>query len=79
MELGFAETLRRRWETLGIKNGTAVDIGVDDQNGDAARREILDGAIVKEVLRDAVKGKLPASPLQITSEFAVSLPQLFLR
>lgn len=66
MELGFVETLRRRWETLGIKNSTAVDLEIDDQNGDAARQEVLDGAIVKEVLRDALKGKLPASPLQST-------------
>lgn len=70
MELGFVETLRRRWETLGIQNSTAVDIEIEDQNGDAARQEILDGEIVKAVLRDALKGKLPASPLQSTSEFA---------
>ena len=66
MELGFVETLRRRWETLGIKNSTTVDVEVDDQNGEAARQEVLDGAIVKEVLRDALKGKLPAFPLQST-------------
>lgn len=64
MELGFVETLRRRWETLGIKNNTTVDIEIDDQNNDAARQNILDGAIVKEVLRDALKG----SPLLHLSE-----------
>ena len=57
MELGFVETLRRRWETLGIKNNTTVDIEIDDQNNDTARQNILDGAIVKEVLRDALKGR----------------------
>jgi len=57
MELGFVETLRRRWDTLGIKDNTAMDIKTDDQNSDAARQEVLDGAIVKEVLRDALQGK----------------------
>ena len=57
MELGFVETLRRRWETLGIKNNTTADIEIDDQDNDTARQKVLDGAIVKEVLRDALKGK----------------------
>ena len=56
MELGFVETLRRRWETLGIKNNTTVDIEIDDQNSDVARQKVLDGGIVKEVLGDALKG-----------------------
>ena len=63
MELGFVETLRRRWETLGIKNDTTVD--TDDQNSDAARQKIVDGAIVKEVLRDALKGKALIYPSEL--------------
>jgi hypothetical protein len=57
MELSFVETLRRRWETLGIKNNTTVDIENDDENSEVARQKILDGAIVKEVLRDTLKGE----------------------
>jgi hypothetical protein len=79
MELGFAETLRRRWETLGIENSTIVDVEMDDQSSDAARQQILDGAIVKEVIRDALKGKLPASPFIPFSDLSIPLLQPFLR
>jgi hypothetical protein len=71
MELGFVETLRRRWETLGIKNDTPIDIETDDQNSGAARQQILNGAIVKELLRDALKGKPPASLFTIASDLTL--------
>jgi len=37
------------------KNNTTVDIDIDDQDSDAARQKVLDGGIVTEVLRDALK------------------------
>jgi hypothetical protein len=79
MELGFVETLRRRWETLGIKNNTTIDIEVDDQNNDAARQKVLDGEIVKEVLRDALKGNPLLHLSGLVSDLCMPLPQLFLQ
>jgi U3 small nucleolar RNA-associated protein 6 len=79
MELGFVEMLRRRWETLGIKNNTTVDIEVDDQNNDAARQKVLDDEIVKEVLRDALKGNPLLHLSELVSDLCMPLPQLFLQ
>jgi U3 small nucleolar RNA-associated protein 6 len=73
MELGFAESVRRRWTVLGISVGgkgkekseessmdvdaPVVDVDVDAQAAaDEARREILEGAIVKSVLSNAAEG-----------------------
>ena len=88
MELGFVESIRRRWEVLGISidasakgkgkqaedvmevdsadNGDTerptVDTDKDAQaEADMARREILEGAIVKSVIVNAVKGA-PGGP-----------------
>ena len=82
MELGFVESMRRRWGVLGINvqgkgKGRAqgdepVDGGMDegqveqmqtsaDGEGDdaeQARREIMQGAIIKSVVSNAVKGML---------------------
>ncbi|KAJ3809081.1 U3 small nucleolar RNA-associated protein 6-domain-containing protein [Lentinula lateritia] len=80
MELGFIESLRRRWDVLGItREGTDefTDVDTDegtttagtlkprdaelerlDQEGDegtAARKQILDGVIVKAVMDSAVQ------------------------
>ncbi|KAI0044537.1 hypothetical protein FA95DRAFT_1496860 [Auriscalpium vulgare] len=65
MELGFVESLRRRWDLLGIEldgkgKGTSppppLDDAVDDEvEGDAARIEIMNGAIVKSVITSAAK------------------------
>ncbi|KAG6821051.1 hypothetical protein H0H93_007941 [Arthromyces matolae] len=94
MELGFIESLRRRWEVLGIgstkkpstqgtKNTeTAADPsnfiipGIEDEmsapaeeaqqeepEGVDARKEILEGAIVKSVMDNAVKGENPVLAL----------------
>lgn len=60
MELNFVETLRRRWKTLGIKEES---VDMDEQHDlevpedEAARQAILNGAIVKQVMEDAVKGE----------------------
>ena len=65
MELGWCEFLRRRWETLGINTGrsdlasgvvAAEEIRAMDV--ESARKEVLSGAIVKEVLKDALNGRL---------------------
>ncbi|KAJ7594755.1 U3 small nucleolar RNA-associated protein 6-domain-containing protein [Mycena floridula] len=66
MEMGFVEGLRRRWEVLGIsepkgKQRAVADIDLDKELvdegetdvGAAARREIMDGAIVKSVISNA--------------------------
>ncbi|KZT26817.1 hypothetical protein NEOLEDRAFT_1155534 [Neolentinus lepideus HHB14362 ss-1] len=90
MEMGWVESVRRRWSVLGLdtkgkvkekqrkvigqvlggdKEGVGEDVGVDedgmdeDGGGEAergdeseeARRQILDGAIVKAVISNAVK------------------------
>ncbi|KDQ57693.1 hypothetical protein JAAARDRAFT_35378 [Jaapia argillacea MUCL 33604] len=78
MELGFMESLRRRWSVLGISVGSVQDTGkpkadtqldddsdkgsgtldlmeVDTHDSEAARREVLEGAIVKTVITNAVK------------------------
>ena len=92
MELGFVESLRRRWSVLGIDvkqkgrdagtgkgkgkerereagdlwsgigdeegeaDGMEVDAEEDLTEDEAARRQIMEGAIVKSVISNAVKG-----------------------
>lgn len=85
MELGFVESLRRRWDVLGINarpddkgKGKADDLDDPSQRimggrheleevedsvdmdegveGAEARREIMQGAIVKSVITSAVQG-----------------------
>jgi len=51
MELGFVESLRRRWEVLGIDVSSGAD------SDDVAKEEIMKGAIVKSVISSAAKGK----------------------
>ncbi len=82
MELGFIESLRRRWGVLGINDKSHSDdaaakdkalssnlnghddvipIDNDDEpaldEGDEARREIMQGAIVKSVISNAAQGE----------------------
>jgi len=45
MELGFVETVRRRWETLGIRG---------EEEG---ARVVMEGGIVESVISSAGKGK----------------------
>ena len=62
MELGFIESLRRRWGVLGInadgkgKGRGDEDNEVENTEGAASRRDIMEGAIVKSVIRNAVQG-----------------------
>jgi len=56
-ELGFVEMLRQRWKTLGV-TGTAEDEGED------ARKEILQGGIVRAVMEEAVKGMWASQGLE---------------
>jgi len=59
MELGWCEFLKRRWETLGIQpsdrdpEASSLTANVD---AEAARKEVLNGAIVKEVIKNALQG-----------------------
>ena len=57
MELGWCEFLKRRWETLGIQP-TEGDLNEASLTADteSARRDVLNGAIVKEVLKNALQG-----------------------
>ncbi|KAG8829024.1 U3 snoRNP protein [Serendipita sp. 411] len=65
MELGWCELLRRRWETLGIptnlENLSAAENAEVATSSEldvkSARKEVLKGAIVKEVLKDALKAQ----------------------
>ena len=70
MELGFIEGLRRRWELLGIRvdvKGKGKDTldsdvenmevdAIEEDSAEAARREIMQGGIVKAVIANAAKG-----------------------
>lgn len=77
MEMGFVESMRRRWGVLGIevkgkeKARESLENGMNedevaqmqteaDGEGDEAeqaRREIMQGAIVKSVISNGVKGE----------------------
>ena len=64
LELGFVEAVRRRWGVLGItlesddeEEGERVDRAEEQAMGDAARREIMDGAIVRQAIDSAAKGE----------------------
>lgn len=95
MELGFVESMRRRWGVLGIdvdegtdkgkgkareadvagNERTAAKMGNEEidkmevdakdegEDGEAARREIMNGAIVRSVISSAVKGACPVGYL----------------
>jgi hypothetical protein len=88
MELGFVESMRRRWEVLGIKvgegdakgkqkeeaqpdaegidpspdvtagEGDTMDVEEEnvDETGFEARKQIMEGAIVKSVITNAAQG-----------------------
>jgi len=51
MELGFIESLRRRWDVLGIKEKAD-----ENREGAGSRQDIMQGAIVKSVMNSAVQG-----------------------
>jgi U3 small nucleolar RNA-associated protein 6 len=60
MELNFVESMRRRWEVLGIDveqgSSGAVPNTDEDAESASARKEIMAGAIIKAVMDNAVKG-----------------------
>jgi U3 small nucleolar RNA-associated protein 6 len=59
MELGWCELLKRRWETLGIQlvdGDLEASSSTTQADAEAARKEVLNGAIVKEVLKNALEG-----------------------
>ncbi|KAI0036914.1 U3 small nucleolar RNA-associated protein 6-domain-containing protein, partial [Vararia minispora EC-137] len=63
MELGFVESVRRRWSVLGITlDGARMDVEEEETESAAAQKAILDGAIVKEVVSSAAK-ELPTLEL----------------
>src|ERR1700730_6921504 len=80
MEMGFVETVRRRWGVLGIVE-TETDMGAVDQDSDlngakandklgatqdeTARSRVMDGAIVKEVISNALKGMSEPYDMQV--------------
>ena len=67
MELGFVESLRRRWELLGVDKGrlqAGGDSEMVDEDGanvehelqqERARKEILSGALAKAVIDNAIE------------------------
>jgi hypothetical protein len=60
MELGWCEFLKRRWETLGIQlieEDLEASSSTTQVDAEAARKEVLNGAIVKEVLKNALHGQ----------------------
>lgn len=68
MELGFIESLRRRWDVLGIKVPEEAQKNTGDPGGEmlgeeyegdagaAARRKVMEGAIVESVISSAARG-----------------------
>jgi hypothetical protein len=59
MELGWCEFLKRRWETLGIQpieGDLEASSSTTQVEAEAARKDVLNGAIVKEVLKNALHG-----------------------
>ena len=69
LEMGFVESMRRRWDVLGISlddddaendgdgQGGRIDRAEEEAMGDAARREIMGGAIVRQAVDGAAKGE----------------------
>jgi len=65
MELGYIEGIRRRWEVLGVEveNPVPADMDVDVlplEEGDESQealKEVMQGAVVKTVIHNAVKCK----------------------
>lgn len=60
MELGYVESLRRRWEVLGIEEQGQKDIDMEElvEESEEARRKVMDGAIAQAVLESATKGRI---------------------
>ena len=52
-ELGFVEGLGRRWGVLGVAGGAGTE---DEDASEEARKEIMEGAIVRAVISEAAQG-----------------------
>lgn len=89
LELGFVEAVRRRWGLLGItldsdddeEEGERVDRAEEQAMGDAARREIMDGAIVRQAIDSAAKGEFrkPQLTHSLLCDILLRITQLFRR
>ena len=55
MELGFIESLRRRWDVLGIQIRENVE-EEEEYKGEEARRKVMEGGIVESVISSAARG-----------------------
>lgn len=53
MELGYVESLRKRWDVLGVAHDNNDE---DDDEGEAARKLVMQGEIVCTVVSNAAKG-----------------------
>jgi len=61
-ELGFVEGLRRRWDVLGLGSEEGGAAAGGEDASEEARREIMQGGIVKAVISEAAKGALRVMP-----------------
>jgi U3 small nucleolar RNA-associated protein 6 len=82
MEISWCEILRRRWDTLGIaqyatpKEGSGT--GELSEDIKETRAQVLNGAIVKEVVTNALKGTLiPALLTPKQSELNITRESVF--
>ncbi|KAI9437584.1 U3 small nucleolar RNA-associated protein 6-domain-containing protein [Lactarius indigo] len=85
LELGFVEAMRRRWDVLGIAldsdsasgeggEGERVDRAEEKAMGDAARRAIMDGAIVCQAIDSAAKALPTIGLFQSLQEVIAGYP-----
>ncbi|KAH9032469.1 U3 small nucleolar RNA-associated protein 6-domain-containing protein [Lactarius pseudohatsudake] len=82
LELGFVEAVRRRWDVLDITldsaegegEGARVDRAEEQAMGDAARRAIMDGAIVRQAIDSAAKALPTIELFQSLQELIAGYP-----
>ncbi|KAH9055450.1 U3 small nucleolar RNA-associated protein 6-domain-containing protein [Lactarius vividus] len=82
LELGFVEAVRRRWDVLDITldsaegegEGEGVDRAEEQAMGDAARRAIMDGAIVRQAIDSAAKALPTIELFQSLQELIAGYP-----
>lgn len=55
MELGYVESLRKRWELLGVPSAAEQPDGEEGEDSESARQMVLDGEIVRTVVANAAK------------------------
>ncbi|KAH8993471.1 U3 small nucleolar RNA-associated protein 6-domain-containing protein [Lactarius akahatsu] len=82
LELGFVEAVRRRWDVLDITldsaegegEGERVDRAEEQAMGDAARRAIMDGAIVRQAIDSGAKALPTIELFQSLQELIAGYP-----